>query len=204
LTYLISAPTNTIKVDKPELKDSMVKDTIKGSVTKDCSINYNAIDSVRIKDYKVLKADSVLVTWAVFTEGRVIFVSDIYVFAKGKGVYSLKLDLFCNEQKAIGNFLSASEAISFQEETTASIKENVIESLNVNVYPNPFSDKFTITLDKVQDYTIHVVDLSGKVLNTNTYANTNAIHMDLGHLAEGQYILKIFSENASFTRMIAK
>jgi hypothetical protein len=59
-------------------------------------------------------------------------------------------------------------------------------------------------LDKVQDYTIHVVDLSGKVLNTNTYANTNAIHMDLGHLAEGQYILKIVSENASFTRMIAK
>jgi hypothetical protein len=204
LTYLISAPTNTIKVDKPELKDSIVKDTVKGSVTKDCSINYNAIDSVRIKDYKVLKADSVLVTWAVFTEGRVIYVTDVYVFAKGKGVYSLKLDLFCNEQKEIGNFLSASEAISFQEETTASIKENVIESLNVNVYPNPFSDKFTVTLDKVQDYTIHVVDLSGKVLSSNTFANTNAINMDLGHLAEGQYILKIVSETASFTRMIAK
>ena len=203
LTYLISAPTNSIKNDKPALKDSIVKDTVKASITKDCSINYNAIDSVKIKEYKLLKADSVLVTWAVFSGNTVVYVTDIYVFTKGKGVYSLKLDLYCNEQKEIGNFLSASESLLFAaESTTASIVDKTIE--NVSVYPNPFNDKFTIKLDKVQNYTIHVIDLSGKTLNSNVYTNTNSINMDLGHLAEGQYILKIVSDNTSITRMISK
>jgi hypothetical protein len=202
LTYLISAPTNTIENKKPELKDSIVKDTVKASVTKDCTIDYSAIDSVKIQEYKIYGKDSILVTWAVYNAGNVVYITDMYVIGKGSGVYKLKLDLFCNEDKDLGNYLSASEDLLYKEEIAAGVSENAME--NVNVFPNPFTNQFTVQLDKVQDYTITVMDMSGKVLHDNTYTNTNSVKMDLGHLTNGQYILRIVSDNTAITRMITK
>ncbi len=205
LSYLISSPLNTIKNNKVEVPvgaDSSVVDTIASSVTKDCSIDYNAIDSVHIIQYKLTSKDSLLVTWAVYSATKVTYVTDVYVFTSGKGVYSINLELYCDEAKEIGNFLKASESFYYATQGSASIVEKVKE--NVNVYPNPFNDKFIVKLDKVQDYQIQVIDMSGKELYSNSYANTNSINMDLGHLANGQYILKIVSETSSFTRMIAK
>ncbi len=205
LSYLISSPLNTITntdVNVPVGADSTVVDTVAASVTKDCSIDYNAIDSVQIMEYKMISKDSLLVTWAVYSAANVTYVTDMYVFTAGSGVYSVNLELYCDEAKEIGNFLKASESFYYAAEGQTSIVEKVKE--NVNVYPNPFNDKFTVKLDKVQDYQIQVIDMSGKELYSNSYANTNAINMDLGHLATGQYILKIVSETSSFTRMIAK
>lgn len=205
LSYLISSPLNTItntEVEVPAGADTTVVDTVAASVTKDCSIDYNAIDSVQIKEYKLISKDSLLVTWAVYSAENVTYVTDVYVFAAGTGVYSVNLELYCDEAKEIGNFLKASESFYYAAEGTSAIVEKVKE--NVNVYPNPFNDKFTVKLDKIQDYQIQVMDMSGKELYSNSYANTNAINMDLGHLANGQYILKIVSETSSFTRMIAK
>ena len=208
LSYLISSPLNTINntnkpIDLPVNADTTHRDTVKGSVTKDCSINYNAIDSVNIVNYKIISKDSLLVTWAVYSSANVTYVTDIYTFTAGKGIYSVNLELFCNETKEIGNFLKASQSLYYAAESATT---SVIEKMkdNVNVYPNPFSDKFTVKLDKVQDYQIQVIDMSGKELYNNSYANTNAINMDLGHLSNGQYILKIVSETSSFTRMITK
>ena len=205
LSYLISSPLNTItntEVKVPAGADTTVVDTIAASVTKDCSIDYNAIDSVKIMEYKMISKDSLLVTWAVYSAANVTYVTDMYVFTAGSGVYSVNLELYCDEAKEIGNFLKASESFYYATEGQTSIVEKVKE--NVNVYPNPFNDKFTVKLDKIQDYQIQVMDMSGKELYTNSYTNTNAINMDLGHLANGQYILKIVSETSSFTRMIAK
>ena len=205
LTYLISSPLNTLKKDKVEVPtggDSSVVDTIATSVTKDCSVDYSAVDSVKIVEYKLIAKDSLLVTWAIFSASKSTFVTDVYVFAAGKGVYKLILELYCDDKKAIGNFLKVSESFYYAAEGTTTIVEKVQE--NVNVYPNPFSDKFTVRLDKIQDYQIHVIDMSGKVLYTNSFAYTNTINLDLGHLTNGQYILKIKSETSSSTRMISK
>ena len=206
LSYLISSPLNTIKnntpVNAPTGADTTVRDTVAASVTKECSINYNAIDSVKVVEYKAISTDSLLVTWAVYSAENVTYVTDAYVLNSGSGIYSIKLELYCDETKEIGNFLKASQSFYHGAKTTSSIVEKVKE--NVNVYPNPFNDKIVVKLDKVQDYQVQVIDMSGKELFTNSYANTNAINMDLGHLANGQYILKIVSETSSFTRMIAK
>lgn len=205
LSYLISSPLNTIineEVEVPVGSDTTVVDTVSTSVTKECSIDYNAIDSVQIVKYKMIAKDSLLVTWAIYSASNVTYVTDMYVFTAGTGVYAINLELYCDEKKAIGNFLKASESFYYIAEGTTAIVEKVTE--NVNVYPNPFSDKFTVKLEKVQDYQIHVMDMSGKQLYTNSFANTNAINLDLGHLVNGQYILKIVSETSSFTRMISK
>jgi hypothetical protein len=206
LSYLISSPLNTITNDEPVNvpvgADTTVRDTVAATVTKDCSINYNAIDSVQIVTYKMLSKDSLLVTWAVYSAENVTYVTDMYTFSSGSGIYSVNLEMYCDEAKEIGSFLKASQSFYYAAEGTSSIVEKVKE--NVNVYPNPFNDKIVVKLDKVQDYQIQVMDMSGKELYTNSYTNTNLINMDLGHLASGQYILKIVSESSSFTRMIAK
>jgi uncharacterized protein (DUF2141 family) len=48
------------------------------------------------------------------------------------------------------------------------------------------------------------MDMSGKVLHNDTYTNTNNVKMNLEHLASGQYILRIVSDNNAITRMISK
>jgi len=205
LSYLISSPLNTVKNDNakvPAGSDSSVVDTVATTVTKDCSVDYNAVDSVKIVEYKLIAKDSLLVTWGIYSASKTTYVTDVYVFNAGKGVYNVNLALYCDEAKAIGNFLKATESFYYAAEGTTSLVEKVTE--NIRVYPNPFMDKCMVELDKIQDYQIHVMDMSGKVLYTNSFANTNAINLNLGYLANGQYILKIMSETATFTRMIAK
>ena len=202
ITYLISSPTNKVVNKKPEFKDSILKDTVKSSLTKNCKIDFNGIDSAKIQDYKIYGKDSLLVVWAVYYNGNVTFITDIYSLTKGKGLYKLKLELYCNEQKDLGNYFSAEEELLYKDEFSAGIENKELEL--INIYPNPFSNSFVVQLDKIQDYTISVVDMSGKELHNNTYTNTNSVKMDLGHLSNGQYILKIISDNNVITRLISK
>jgi hypothetical protein len=202
LKYLISAPTNKIENKNDSLKGKPVADTVKSTVTKECSIDFNAIDSIKIAN-KAYKKDTMFVTWAVYNANKVVYVSDSYVFKKGKGVYKIKLDLYCDEVKQIGNYVTVTENVLYElQGQAASVSE--LTALQAVVYPNPFSDKVSIRLDKVQYYQVQVIDMSGKELFNSSYTNTNAISMDLGHLASGQYLVKIVSETSSITRMIAK
>ncbi len=202
LKYLISAPTNVIDNKNDSLKGKPVADTVKSSITKECAINFNAIDSIKIVN-KAYKKDTLVVTWAVYNANTVVYVTDAYVFTKGKGVYKIKLDLYCDEVKQIGNYVSVTENVMYESQVQAA-SVNELNSLEAVVYPNPFSDKVSISLDKVQDYKIQVIDMSGKELFNSSYANTNAISLNLGHLVSGHYLVKIVSETSSFTRMIAK
>jgi hypothetical protein len=203
LKYLISAPTNVIENKNDSLKGKPVADTVKSTITKECAINFNAIDSVKIAN-KVYKNDTLVVTWAVYNANTVVYVTDAYVFTKGKGVYKIKLDLYCDEVKQIGNYVTVTENVLYELQGQTSASVNELTSLNAIVYPNPFTDKVSISLDKVQDYKVQVIDMAGKEIYTNSYANTNAITLNLAHLTSGQYLVKIVSETASFTRMIAK
>ena len=204
LKYIISSPLNTVAPKKTEYKDSIVKDTLKSTIKNDCSIRYNNIDSVKIKEIKNYKKDTVLVTWSVYNNGKITYVSDKYYMQKGKGVYKLTLSMYCKELKDLGNFFTASQDVYYSEEltTTGFGKEILVASLNV--FPNPFTDRFTITLNKTSNYEIEVYDLSGKKLDYQEFINVNSIQMDLGYLAEGEYVLKIVDGDNVYTRLITK
>ena len=204
-TYVISNPINTITKVVTALKDSISMDTLKTILKNDCSINYNAIDSVRIKEVSNISKDSILVTWAVYTSMNTTFVSQKYIVNKGSGVYALALTMYCKELKAIGNYFTATQQFYYKEKnnSTSSVQE-LAGQIQLNVYPNPFSDIVHVAVNKVGNYQVQLYDLTGKFLSEKRFDNTNKIELSLGHLADGEYLLKVMNDQFVQTRMITK
>jgi hypothetical protein len=69
------------------------------------------------------------------------------------------------------------------------------ELQNVNVYPNPADDYITVSgLNSGMNYTAQLVDLSGRVVVSNTITSDNA-QLATGELTAGVYLLNITDEN---------
>ncbi len=78
----------------------------------------------------------------------------------------------------------------------------------VNIYPNPTSGKFTISLilNHVQKVTVVVNDAMGNVVHKciNTVGERSTIPMDLNRLPAGMYFITIITESGTLVRKIVK
>lgn len=63
------------------------------------------------------------------------------------------------------------------------------------VYPNPSTGEFTVELNNGSNKTIEVTDLSGKVVLTQN-SSKDKVSVNISHLANGIYYVKIQSNNA--------
>ncbi len=65
-----------------------------------------------------------------------------------------------------------------------------------SLYPNPVTDRFTVKIEYAGNCTIQIVDIKGTpVLNRKYERDNNAIQVEAGNLAAGQYILRILMES---------
>ncbi|MFT6500168.1 MAG: hypothetical protein ACJASQ_000275 [Crocinitomicaceae bacterium] len=88
---------------------------------------------------------------------------------------------------AVQSFYDGQNTVCFNAET-ASISE--LEEVDFTVYPNPSNGTFTIDLPEVEgEVEIEIVDLSGRVIFSETYFNTDRIQIDLDE-SNGMYVLK--------------
>lgn len=82
-----------------------------------------------------------------------------------------------------------------------------LESIDLNVFPNPATDKVNVTFEaKGGNYTIDVIDLTGRMMSTEVVSNANgsqSIEINTSELKAGNYILTVSTEGSSFTKMIA-
>ena len=76
-------------------------------------------------------------------------------------------------------------------------------SSKVSVYPNPNSGVFTVELVNGVNKTIEVVDVTGRVVLSNTTAN-NTTDVNISTLANGVYYVKVKSENVSEVIKVVK
>ena len=76
-------------------------------------------------------------------------------------------------------------------------------SSKVSVYPNPNSGVFTVELANGVNKTIEVVDVTGRVVLSNTTAN-NTTDVNISTLANGVYYVKVKSENVSEVIKVVK
>lgn len=75
------------------------------------------------------------------------------------------------------------------------IEENAIKALNINVFPNPFSDHASLISDRdLNGMTIQVCDLQGRVLMTEKIESNN-VRIERTNLKSGLYLLQLISEN---------
>ncbi len=70
------------------------------------------------------------------------------------------------------------------------------EMLNVNVYPNPCKDYFTIILDQVyRNIQCTLYDVLGKVCLNNTFEDASTLRINSNQMYSGVYVIKISADD---------
>jgi hypothetical protein len=69
-----------------------------------------------------------------------------------------------------------------------------LSNFNLNVYPNPFLNQFTIALPSNETVYITIYDVMGKLIHEQTLADIENV-IDLGFLASGNYRIFYKTEN---------
>jgi len=120
------------------------------------------------------------------------------------------------EQTADGSWIAAIECINFpspnpfffvkfdstgcdstlaycQSQVVSGVYQNTLNDVNVGVFPNPASDRFTVTINNStseKGMELHVFDLSGREIKRLTLANEKEV-VDISDLCKGVYILRL-------------
>ena len=89
----------------------------------------------------------------------------------------------------------------------ASIDENEVSKFAyTSIYPNPFTAEFTIDLTSIEteNITLTVYDFSGKIVQTTATKTGQQVIVDLTHLAQGVYQVKLTTDSAQLTKLVVK
>jgi hypothetical protein len=91
--------------------------------------------------------------------------------------------------------------------TTGINSYSSFHSIVFNAYPNPTRDIINLKYDSESDYTIHIIDVSGKTLFSKEILKNNALQensIDISFLQNGIYYLRILNDKTSVTKKIIK
>ena len=80
---------------------------------------------------------------------------------------------------------------------------NEKEINEIKIFPNPFNNEFSISLQDEEASEIIVYDLAGKIVFESNYYSED-IKINLETLVNGQYLLKINQANKTAVKMITK
>lgn len=134
--------------------------------------------------------------WYVWYKNNVVIYSGTNPFYKATsaGVYKMRAQL-----GTCGAFSNP-----YTVTTPCREGETLMSDLNLNVYPNPFSDfvKITFELSEEAPVTVKLFDMSGKLIdlildNSNMMSGESTLDYSTSHLAGGVYILEVASTNAT-------
>jgi len=86
----------------------------------------------------------------------------------------------------------------------ASVSENITNSLNVNIFPNPSNGVFGLNINSItKNIKIMIYDLRGRII-LSKIINENFIKIDLSNYPSSIYILNIETENSIISKKIIK
>jgi len=95
----------------------------------------------------------------------------------------------------------------FSDSTISTGVVNTANFNNITIYPNPSIGLYTISFDKTagQNFTIEVMDLTGKTLKTiQVNSNTGLTQLNLQDVADGVYLVRITNENGTVIKKLIK
>ncbi len=83
--------------------------------------------------------------------------------------------------------------------TSASLQ--MVQAINIDIYPNPASGKVTVKWDEhnTEIRSVHVTDVSGKVIVPVTSVTGNKLEIDLSGFDRGIYIIKLIDRSGFVT-----
>lgn len=75
---------------------------------------------------------------------------------------------------------------------------------NLTLFPNPAQKSITIELENNSDFFYSIYNLFGKIICTDKKANSHKTELNIEHLPQGIYLLKVLSGNQIFTAKFIK
>src|SRR5690606_19462755 len=83
---------------------------------------------------------------------------------------------------------------------------NIIDDLNIDVYPNPTNNTITIApKDDIKIEQITVFNVIGQVILNNSYKdNTKNKYIDLGKFADGMYQIQLITNKGTIIKKVEK
>lgn len=179
--------------------DSSILDTLSGGIYEDCTITYTTIDSSGVLGWSPVGSDSVLVTWFITSpSGTTTFTSTIY--SPGTGAYAVEVGVYC-PVKSVGSFIRIYGVINANNQ----LNVNEITELSSSVYPNPFKDNLTIQMEEVNNYSVSIIDMTGREVLTQKFdASSNLSIANVNTLKAGEYFLQVSSDKGIARTKIVK
>lgn len=95
------------------------------------------------------------------------------------------------------------QLVHFTEEVSG-INETVgVDSKRIVAYPNPVTSTLTVDLSGMEDFrgTISIMAIDGRVVKTIPANHTSNVHIDMGNLPKGLYILRYYNTSNSISTL---
>lgn len=198
IPYMVAADTNTLYIYQDTISNAYNTPPI-GAI-ENCNINYFDIDSVSVSSVTPFAVDSVIVVWNVYSGGMLEVIPVNYFIGYGQGYYNFILDVYC-PTKSSGKFLKVTAKVNVS--SLLNLQQEA--SFWLSVYPNPFTDKIFMQLTEKDDYTVTMMDFSGRVIVSQMYKDADFVELSqLNGLAKGEYIMLIQSMNDLIVRKLVK
>lgn len=151
------------------------------------TVNYDLNNPLQIQNFAHVYTDSIIkdsINWVYISK---LFVADsnysylsIGNFFEDSFTDTISLDPSAHAYYYIDD-------VSIVPDSASSL--NSADSLNYNVYPNPFVDYLTIELENANNYKIEIINLFGQIVFSKSYLNVKVINLDLKSLKSGIYFL---------------
>ncbi|MEO5572566.1 MAG: T9SS type A sorting domain-containing protein [Bacteroidia bacterium] len=94
-------------------------------------------------------------------------------------------------------------AFNFGQVQTVGINEqNVTDENHLSIFPNPASERFTVSCFKFRVNRIEMINAVGEIIFTVKPENKNEVTMDVTGLQKGIYFMKLMLENTTVTKKI--
>ena len=98
------------------------------------------------------------------------------------------------------NFVARNMSAAIQEDSV--IKQ--VEDSVIIIAPNPSNGTFNISLREIKEGKIEILDLYGLVIFKSDFKNQDSLAINIQDKPRGIYVLKIYSDNKTYTSKIIK
>ncbi len=181
--FVIGSPASTFVPPASTFIPPVIKDTLVASAILTCTINYDAIDSIRITHKNFVGTDTIKAIWTVFQKVGNHTITQNYNVKSTTGICKLVLDLFCTNRTS-GN-VKAEDYVSLDLLSTGiSTQEMVV----TNIYPNPFDNQITVVCDK--SASVFIIDITGRTVYSGVL-NAGLSTISTDNLNAGMYFVNI-------------
>lgn len=168
-----------------------------GNVQELCGQQLESASSAQLVGVSFINPTTIQAEWEITTASGLIQRSAEYP-VNGNGVYAIQLSLYCEGNTFEG--VVVNEHI-YIENNAIVLKKTELETENLDLFPNPASDKLTIRFESgAANLTIR--DINGKQLLSKT-VNTND-EVDLSTFSNGVFLCEISTEKGTTVKRVIK